>query len=80
MRLPVMFPGNALPMLFVRWVMSRPDRLGDHVRLTTQQHGEHHVSIPLHDSLRVGTLAAILADVGQHFSLSREELLRRLSL
>ena len=51
---------------------------GSHVRLTTLEHGEHHVTMPRHDSLRVGTLAAILADVANHFGLSRDELLVRL--
>ena len=51
---------------------------GSHLRLTTLEHGEHHVTIPRHDSLRVGTLAAILADVASHFGLSRDELLARL--
>ena len=48
------------------------------MRLTTQQQGEHHVTIPCHDPLRVGTLAAILAEVAAHFGLSREELADRL--
>ena len=53
---------------------------GDHLRLTTQQEGEHHVSIPLHDPLRIGTFAGILSDVGAHFELTRDELLVRLRL
>ena len=44
-------------------------RRGDHLRLTTEQNGEHHLSRPLHDTLRAGTLAGILADVAAHFSL-----------
>jgi hypothetical protein len=48
------------------------------MRLTTQEPGEHHITIPRHDSLRVGTMAAILADVGQHAGLSREALAERL--
>jgi predicted RNA binding protein YcfA (HicA-like mRNA interferase family) len=51
---------------------------GSHLRLTTAERGEHHVTIPRHDSLRVGTLAAILGDIAAHFGLSREELLNRL--
>lgn len=47
---------------------------GSHIRLTTEQEGEHHVTIPDHSPLRVGTLAAILAEVAAHFGLSREEL------
>ncbi len=51
---------------------------GSHMRLTTLQRGEHHVTIPQHDPLRIGTLAAILADVAEHFELSREELIEQL--
>ena len=53
---------------------------GDHLRLTTQQEGEHHVSIPLHDPLRIGTFANILSDIAAHFGLTRDELLVQLRL
>ena len=49
---------------------------GSHLRLTTQQHGEHHLTIPNHDPLRVGVLARIVADVSEHFAISRDELLQ----
>ena len=42
-----------------------------HLRLTTQQGGEHHFSIPDHASLRVGTLAGILADVAGHLKIEQ---------
>jgi hypothetical protein len=48
------------------------------MRLTTAERGEHHVTVPRHDALRVGTLSAILADVADHFSLTRAELSERL--
>lgn len=31
---------------------------GSHMRLTTIEGGEHHITIPRHDPLRVGTFAA----------------------
>jgi predicted RNA binding protein YcfA (HicA-like mRNA interferase family) len=34
-----------------------------HIRLTTQRSGEHRVTIPDHDPIRICTLAAILADL-----------------
>ena len=49
-----------------------------HLRLTTEDQGEHHVTIPDHAALRVGTLAAILSEVAVHFQLERAELVRRL--
>jgi hypothetical protein len=51
---------------------------GSHLRLTTAEGGQHHVTIPAHDPLKVGTLAAVLGDVAEHFEISRDELLRRL--
>jgi predicted RNA binding protein YcfA (HicA-like mRNA interferase family) len=51
---------------------------GSHIRLTTEQPSQHHITIPAHDPLKLGTLAAILADVATHLKLDRDELLRRL--
>ena len=51
---------------------------GSHMRLTTAELGEHHITIPRTGSLRVGTLSGILADVAAHFGLSREELIKKI--
>jgi predicted RNA binding protein YcfA (HicA-like mRNA interferase family) len=51
---------------------------GSHLRLTTLEVGEHHITIPRHAALRVGTLAGVLGEVAQHFALTREELAERL--
>jgi predicted RNA binding protein YcfA (HicA-like mRNA interferase family) len=53
---------------------------GSHYRVTTEQGGEHHVTIPRHSPLRIGTFAAILDDVAEHFGLSRNELVARLNI
>jgi predicted RNA binding protein YcfA (HicA-like mRNA interferase family) len=51
---------------------------GSHMRLTTQEHGEHHVTIPNHDPLRIGTLAGIIDDVAEHFETTSDELIQKL--
>ncbi|HPD32390.1 MAG TPA: type II toxin-antitoxin system HicA family toxin [Phycisphaerae bacterium] len=51
---------------------------GSHVRLTTQQGGEHHLTVPQHSPLKLGTLAGILATVAAHFNLTRDQLMERL--
>ncbi len=51
---------------------------GTHVRLTTRERGEHHITIPAHDPLRIGTLAAVLSAVAAHHGIDRDELLERL--
>jgi predicted RNA binding protein YcfA (HicA-like mRNA interferase family) len=67
-------------------LVKRPERLGygvtrqtgGHLRLTTQVNGEHHITVPNHDPLRLGTLAAILASVAERRGMARDDLLHRL--
>jgi hypothetical protein len=45
------------------------------MRLTSRvKSTEHHVTIPRHESLRIGTLSTILADVASYLETSRSEL------
>jgi hypothetical protein len=53
-------------------------RAGSHLRLTTNEQGEHHLTIPDHKTLRVGTLVAILGEVAAHFQLERTDVVDRL--
>jgi predicted RNA binding protein YcfA (HicA-like mRNA interferase family) len=53
---------------------------GSHMQLTTQQGGEHHVSIPNHHPLKVGLLNGLLKDVAAHHNLTLEQLVRELGL
>lgn len=49
---------------------------GSHVRLTrADDGGDHHLTVPLHDPVRIGTLNAILRDVAARLDLTREEVL-----
>jgi predicted RNA binding protein YcfA (HicA-like mRNA interferase family) len=51
---------------------------GSHIRLTLDSQPQHHVTIPSHDPLKVGTLSAILADVAGNQKVSREALVKQL--
>ncbi|MGA2749393.1 MAG: type II toxin-antitoxin system HicA family toxin [Verrucomicrobiota bacterium] len=51
---------------------------GSHIRLVTTERGQHHVTIPNHNPIKIGTLSGILGDVAAHLEISREELARRL--
>jgi predicted RNA binding protein YcfA (HicA-like mRNA interferase family) len=51
---------------------------GSHIRLSTELNGEHHITIPAHESLRVGTLNGIFSDIAAHFKMSKEELLKQI--
>lgn len=69
--------GAQLAQALARVGYSTTRQTGSHLRLTTASPSEHHVTI-VHDPLRVGTLAAILADVAAHQEISRDALLDRL--
>jgi predicted RNA binding protein YcfA (HicA-like mRNA interferase family) len=51
---------------------------GSHIRLTTQEKFQHHLTIPHHDPIRIGTLNAILIEVANHFGMTKEEVARKL--
>lgn len=60
--------------------MSQLGKVGVHVRLTRRSEaGDHHITIPLHSPLRVGTLNAILTDLSLHLKMDKEELIRFVS-
>ena len=78
MRLPRDLSGSDLAHSLRKLGYSVTRQTGTHVRLTTYERGEHHLTIPLHSPLRIGTLSAILYDVSTHFEVSREQLLENL--
>jgi predicted RNA binding protein YcfA (HicA-like mRNA interferase family) len=51
---------------------------GSHIRLTTQANGQHHITIPAHDPLKIGTLNAILRSVAEHLGLTNDEFLEQM--
>jgi predicted RNA binding protein YcfA (HicA-like mRNA interferase family) len=53
-------------------------QVGSHVRLTTKEKGTHHITIPYHKPIKVGTLSSILKEVAVHFGTTKEELIERL--
>jgi predicted RNA binding protein YcfA (HicA-like mRNA interferase family) len=73
-RLPRDLSGEALVRALSRLGFAPTRQTGSHMRLTTQEGGEHHVTVPL----RVETLGGILAEVAAHFETSREDIIERL--
>lgn len=78
MRLPRDLTGAELAVLLGRYGYEVTRRTGSHMRLTTMAGGEHHVTIPAHNPLRIGTLNGILRDVAEHLAISRDALLSSL--
>jgi predicted RNA binding protein YcfA (HicA-like mRNA interferase family) len=53
---------------------------GSHLRVTTQESGEHHEVIPNHSPIKIGTLKSILRNVAAHHQMSVPEVLGLLDL
>ncbi len=51
---------------------------GSHLRLSRAEEPEHHITIPAHDSLRVGALSTILTDVAARLGIDKDEIVHRL--
>lgn len=78
MKLPRDLSGEALAQSLKKLGYRTVRQTGSHIRLTTQQNGEHHLTIPNHSPIKIGTLNAILRDIATHFELTRDELAERL--
>ena len=52
---------------------------GSHIRLTYQStESSHHITIPNHDPLKIGTLNSILNDLANYNKIEKGELIDRL--
>ena len=60
MRIPRDLGGEELARLLRRYGYEITRQTGSHLRLTTIVKGEHHITIPRHKPLKVGTLSNIL--------------------
>jgi predicted RNA binding protein YcfA (HicA-like mRNA interferase family) len=78
MKLPRDISGAQLVKALARVGYKVTRQTGSHIRLTCDAPSQHHVTVPDHDLLRLGTLAGVLGDVASHLRLTREELVERL--
>ena len=80
MRLPRNLSGVELASLLARrygYVLAR--QRGSHMRLTSNYLGyEHHVTIPRHNPLRVGTLNQVLDEVANYLGIDPRDLQQEL--
>lgn len=74
MKLPRDLSGRQLAKALAKYGYIVDRQTGSHIRMTTQERGEHHVTIPDHAPLRVGTLHAVLRDIARHFGIDRNVL------
>ncbi|MBK7000737.1 MAG: type II toxin-antitoxin system HicA family toxin [Rhodoferax sp.] len=78
MRLPRDLTGAQLILALAAFGYRPTRQTGSHVRLTCETPAQHHITVPLHDPLRIGTLAAILSAVANAQGMTRDALLLQL--
>lgn len=78
MRVPRQWSGADLKKALTVLGYEETRQTGSHIRMTTRMRGEHHVTVPDHKVLPLGTLKAILRDVARHFECTPDEILSRL--
>jgi len=78
MSFPKDIGGKELAKLLAHYGYETTRQTGSHIRLTTNQNGEHYITIPAHKPLRVGTLNSILSDVASHLGKEKRLLINEL--
>lgn len=51
---------------------------GSHIMITTTKNGSHHLAIPNHSPLKIGTLNGIVSQVAKHLNMTKEQVLQKL--
>ena len=79
MKLPRDLDGKKLASLLRRHGYQITRQTGSHIRLTSSAKGaDHHVTVPAHKEIRVGTLHTILRDVAAYLEMPLAELIEEL--
>jgi predicted RNA binding protein YcfA (HicA-like mRNA interferase family) len=79
MKLPRDVSGDELARLLARYGYRTTRQTGSHLRLTTTFKGhEHHVTIPIHSPLKIGTISGILKDVASYLEIAYQQFVDEL--
>ena len=77
-KLPRDVSGHDLAAALATFGYRTSRQTGSHLRLTTDERGGHHVTVPAHGALKVGTLSGILGEVARHFEIPKRSVIERL--
>ena len=77
-RTPRDISGNQLAKALSVFGYQVTRQTGSHLRLTTVVNGDHHITVPAHDPLKIGTLSGIRGEVARHLEISKTELTAQL--
>ena len=71
--------GEELAALLGKYDYKITRQTGSHIRLTSASKGfEHHITIPRHKPLRVGTLSSIVNEIAAYLEIERQKLVKEL--
>ena len=77
MKIPRDENGASLCKRLKKYGFSITRQTSSHIRLTTYENGEHHITIPDHESIKIGTLNSFV-DVAAHLQIPKDELIKNL--
>ena len=78
MRIPTDITGNDLIKLLKPFGYTIIRQSGSHIRIQTNINGEHSLTVPNHNPIKIGTLNSILKDIANHLKITKEELILKL--
>jgi len=78
MKIPRDIGAEQLIKFLKQYSYQRTRQKGSHIRLTTAIKGEHHITIPKHGPLKIGTLNSILADIAGYLEIDKQDLIVKL--
>ncbi len=76
MKLPRDVGGEELIRLLARFGYAVTRQTGSHIRLSSSIKGtQHHITIPRHNPLKLGTLSGILKEVASYLEMDMRQLM-----
>ncbi len=75
MKIPRDLSGDQLVKLLEKLGYEPVRRSGSHIRLTHPGPPAHSATIPLHKTLKVGTINSIVSAVSRHLKISKADIL-----
>ena len=79
MKLPRDINGGELARKLEKYGYRITRQTGSHIRLTSVIKGtEHHITVPQHGILKIGTLSGILSEVASYLELEKKTVISKL--
>ncbi len=79
MKIPRNLSGEELKRKLLKIGYNLDRQKGSHIRLTKKYiDGEHHLTIPNHNPIKIGTLNNIISDLAYRMKTSKEEVLNQI--